>query len=114
MSGTLHAPLIAPEHAARLLDDVLYERVLDCIDLQKLFLVEVELWVALAECDIAETDEAAKQLAKQMIDRALRRLPDDDRRYSLLPPFGPACADCPNADGEPRGPSTRKPGRNAG
>lgn len=111
MSGELHAPLIAPEHAARLLDDVLYERVLDCVDLQKLFLVEVELWVALAECEVAANDEAAKQIAKQMIDRALRRLPDDDRRYSLMPPFGPACADCPNTGDE--GPAPRKPGRNA-
>lgn len=94
MSGQGHTPLIAPEHAAKLLDDVLYERVLDCIDLGKLFLVEVELWVALSECQVAADDEAAKRLAKQMIDRLLRRLPDEERRYSLMKPFGAECPDC--------------------
>jgi hypothetical protein len=99
MSGELHAPLLAPDKASKLLDDVLYERVLGCIDLQALFMVEVDLWVALSESlgasDIADADaDRAKHIAKQMIDRALRRLPDEERRYGPMRPFGFECADC--------------------
>jgi hypothetical protein len=90
----LHAPLLAPGQAAKLLDDLLYERVLGCVDLQALFIIEVDLWVALCECEIAADDDAAKQIAKAMIDRALRRLPDEERRYSLVRPFGTECPDC--------------------
>lgn len=93
MSGEPHGPLLAPEHASRLLDDVLYERVLACVDLEVLFLLETELWLALAQCEIAD-DEAAKQLAKALIDRALRRLPDEPRRYRLVRPFDEDCPDC--------------------
>jgi hypothetical protein len=96
MSGELHppsSPLLAPDQASRLLDDVIYERVLGCVDLQALFMVEVDLWVALSEADVADA-ESAKRLAKEMIDRALRRLPDEERRYGAMRPFGHECADC--------------------
>ena len=98
MSGELGlpiAPLLRPEQASKLLDDVLYERVLGCIDLQALFMVEVDLWVALSESDVTDED-TAKQLAKAMIDRALRRLPDEERRYGPMRPFGFECSDCEN------------------
>ena len=94
MSGELHAPLLAPEQAGKLLEDVLYERVLRCVDLEALFLIEVDVWVALCECKAAQDDVAGKRMAKAMIDRALRRLPDEARRYSLVAPFGAECADC--------------------
>ncbi|HEY5945746.1 MAG TPA: hypothetical protein VIV40_09655 [Kofleriaceae bacterium] len=93
MSGQLHMPLLAPDHASKLLEDVLYERVLGCVDLRALFMVEVDLWVALSECEVADA-EAAKRVAKEMIDRALRRLPDEERRYAMVRPFGSECADC--------------------
>ncbi|HEY5926715.1 MAG TPA: hypothetical protein VIV11_33745 [Kofleriaceae bacterium] len=92
MSGELHAPLLAPDKAAKLLDDVLYERVLGCIDLEALFMIEVDLWVALSDCE--GDDEATKHVAKDMIDRALRRLPDEERRYGMMRPFGMECPDC--------------------
>ena len=93
MSGQLHVPLLAPDQASKLLDDVLYERVLGCIDLQALFMVEVDLWVALSDACIAD-EEGAKRVAKDMIDRALRRLPDEERRYGPMRPFGFECEDC--------------------
>ena len=94
MSGTLQLPLLSPDQATRLLDDVLYERVLGCIDLRALFMIEVDLWVALSECEVCADDDEAKHLAKQMIDRALSRLHDEDRRYGPVRPFGFECPDC--------------------
>jgi hypothetical protein len=93
MTGQLNMPLLAPDQASKLLEDVLYERVLGCIDLEALFMIEVDLWVALSECDVAD-EQAAKRVAKDMIDRALRRLPDEERRYGVMRPFGFECADC--------------------
>jgi hypothetical protein len=93
MTGQLHMPLLGPDQASKLLDDVLYERVLGCIDLQALFMVEVDLWVALSDACVADED-GAKRVAKDMIDRALRRLPDEERRYGPMRPFGFECADC--------------------
>jgi len=94
VSGTLHQPLIAPDKAAQLLDDVLYERVLGCVDLQALFMVEVELWVALSEQEPDASDERTRRIAKDMIDRALVRLPDEERRYAMVWPFGAECELC--------------------
>jgi hypothetical protein len=94
VSGAIHMPLLAPDKAARLLDDVIYERVLDCIDLDALFAVEVDLWAALSECDATDDDHMVKLLAKQMIERALGRIPDDPRRYASVQPFGFDCPDC--------------------
>ena len=100
MSGELHPrveSLMSPDKASKLLDDILYERVLRCVDLEALFMIEVDLWVALSECDDAGDDagdEAAKLVAKEMIDRALRRLTDEERRYGMMRPFGMDCPDC--------------------
>jgi hypothetical protein len=102
-------PLLRPDQASKLLDDVLYERVLGCIDLEALFMVEVDLWAALYESDV--TDEVtAKRLAKEMIDRALRRLPDEERRYGMVRPFGSECADCEEELLEAATRKRRKPG----
>ena len=91
MSGQLQ-PLIAADQAGKLLDELVLDRVLGCIDLQALFMVEVDLWVALSECGVAN-DEDAKLVAKSIIDRALRRVPDDGRRYPSRP-FGMDCDLC--------------------
>jgi hypothetical protein len=93
MSGQLNIPLLAPEHASKLLEDVLYERVLGCVDLEALFMIELDLWVALAERDAADENDA-KPIAKAMIDRALLRLPDEERRYAAIRPFGSECLNC--------------------
>jgi hypothetical protein len=94
VSGALHGPLIAPDKAAQLLDDVLYERVLGCVDLAALFTVEFDLWVALSEQEPDASDEHTRRLAKEMIDRALVRLVHEDRRYAMVRPFGAECGLC--------------------
>ena len=102
MSGALNAPLLAPDKAGLLLDEVIYERVLAFIDLDGLFQFEQELWTAFDECGFSEED--VPDLVKALIDKALHRVPDDPRRYSDLPSFGPAepFGDCELCEAEAR------------
>lgn len=55
--------MIGPEVAGKLLDEVIYEQVLGCIDLDELYRFELELTLALAECGL-EDDEGGS-LAKR-------------------------------------------------
>lgn len=73
------APLIAPDVAGRLLEEVIYERVLSFIDLDGLYEFEQQLWLAVGESGIAE-DEIPDRV-KDMIDAALKKLVDEPRRY---------------------------------
>lgn len=101
--------LLTPERAAKLLEEVVYERVLSFLDLDELYRFEQELWFALGECGI---DEAAiADEAKAMIDRALARLADDPRRYASFEPPGrdPLGFDCPDCAEEARASVNRSP-----
>jgi hypothetical protein len=91
MSGELHAPgspgstagsapLLAPAQAALLLDQVIYEQILECVDLDALYHVAQSLDTMIGEIDGIPDDRAA-ELARSMVDRALLRLPDDLRAY---------------------------------
>lgn len=51
-----------------------------CIDFDELYNLEQSLTMLAADLDGVSPDRAA-DLAKAMLDRALRRLPDDVRRY---------------------------------
>ena len=73
------APLIAPDVAGKLLEEVIYERVLSFIDLDGLFEFEQQLWLALGESGIAEAEVGDR--VKDMIDGALKKLIDEPRRY---------------------------------
>jgi hypothetical protein len=83
------APLIAPHQAAVLLDQLIYEQVFECIDLEALYRVEQSLAMIVADFD----RERAADLAKAIIDRALLRIPDDVRSY-LHALGGPPFAGC--------------------
>ncbi len=104
----LHAPLLAPEHAAKLLDEVIYERVLSFIDLDALYEFEQELWCAYEEAGVTNTEDVPR-IVKEMVDRALMRFCEEPRRYvdfrgeSPLP-FG----DCELCDEEPADAKRRK------
>jgi hypothetical protein len=91
MSGQLHPPgtppgvpplppLLTPAQAALLLDQVIYEQVLECIDLEALYHVAQSLDTMIGEVD-GVPDAQVGELARSMIDRALLRLPDDLRGY---------------------------------
>jgi hypothetical protein len=85
--------VIAQATAAKLLEEVLYARVLECLDVRKLFMIELDLWVALCESQ-GEPEQRARELAKDMIDRALTRVVGDPDRYATLSPFGTDCDLC--------------------
>ena len=92
MSGELHAPLLAPAQASKLLEEVIYERVLDFIDLDGLFAFERELWCAYDDAGVADEADVPK-LVKAMIDRALLRFCEDPRRYIDFGPCAPFGSD---------------------
>jgi hypothetical protein len=78
---------LSSEQATKLLDDLIYERVLSFIDLDGLFGFEQELWCAYEE--LGPGGDHVAVAAKTMIDRALVRLCEDPRRYMTFgEPYG--------------------------
>ena len=115
MSGERHPPLLNPAQAASLLDQVVYEQVLECIDLDALYRLEQSLTMLVGEVDGVSADRIG-ELATALLDRALLRLPEDVRRYLRAadwPPDG-GCALCKEAEEAPPGnqvPARRAPSR---
>jgi hypothetical protein len=66
-----------------LLDQVIYEQVLECIDLEALYHVAQSLDTMIGEVE-GVPDAQVGELARSMIDRALLRLPDDLRGYLCI------------------------------
>ena len=93
--------MIAQETAAKLLEDVIYSRVVECIALPRLFMVEVDLWAALSERQPGSDTNLRKE-AKTVIDRALARFASADDRYAEIQPFGAHCDMCEDEELEPR------------
>ena len=93
------APLLAPAQAAILLDQVIYEQVLECVDLDALYRLEQSLTMIVA--DFERDADRAGDLAKAIIDRALLRIPDDVRSY-LHAVSGPPFDGCELCDEEAR------------
>lgn len=104
--------MIAQATAAKLLDDVLYARVLECLDVRKLFMIELDLWVALCDSQ-GEPEARARELAKNMIDRVLTRVVGDPDRYAPLEPFGMECDLCGDEVDEAPAKQRRPPPRPA-
>jgi len=73
-------PLLTPAQTSSLLDLVVYERVLECVDLDALVRIEVALMSTVADVAGVSTHQAS-YAAKSMIDRALLRLPSHARAY---------------------------------
>jgi hypothetical protein len=73
-------PPLGASQVADLLDHVIYQQVLACINLDALQDLEQSLTMLVGDVDGVSPDHAA-DLAKAMLDRALHRLPDDMRRY---------------------------------
>jgi hypothetical protein len=89
-------PLMSPEQASKLLDEIIHSRVRECIDFERLLTVELDLWIALCERDFSN-DMRARQDAKAMIDRALGRLASDEDRYGELSPWSRPLEKCSEA-----------------
>lgn len=92
-------PPLSDDEASTLLDGLIYEQVVACVDLDELHALEQTLALLASELDGIGPTRAAT-LATAVIDGALRRLPDDLRRYldaaSLL------CEGCPLCEEEAR------------
>jgi len=83
------APLLAPEHASRLLDDVIYEQLAGLVDFDGIWQLEQILAMSMCDMDSVSEDEMV-ELSKGLIDRAWHKLADDPRRYARFSsePFG--------------------------
>jgi hypothetical protein len=92
--------LLGADQTTRLLDDVVYEQVLACVDLDALYQLEQSLTLLAGQLDGVDPDHAA-DLAKAMLDRGLLRLPDDMRRYLRAVDFL-ACDGCELCEAEAR------------
>jgi hypothetical protein len=73
-------PLLTPVQAAVLLDQVIYEQVLECVDLDALYHVAQSLDSMIGELN-GIPDDHVGELARAILDRAILRLPDDLRGY---------------------------------
>jgi hypothetical protein len=73
-------PALAAGDATALLDRLIHEQIVACIDLDELVALEQALTLVAAELDGVGPERAA-DLARAMLDAALRRLPDELRRY---------------------------------
>jgi hypothetical protein len=111
------SPLLAPHQAAVLLDQVIYEQVLECVDLDALYRLEQSLTMLVTDFE-GDGDRAA-DLVTAMLDRALVRIPDDVRHYlhAISGPLFEGCDLCKDEDGDadeeaapPGRPRKRPPG----
>jgi len=91
-------PVLAAGEATTLLDRLIYEQVVACIDLDELYALEQAITLLATELDGVGPDRAP-DLARAMLDAALRRLPDDLRRY-LDAGGGPPFDGCPLCEEE--------------
>ena len=72
-------PLLPPVRAAQLLDDVIFSRIAELIDLPRLY--DLEALLALQIEGMGLDAEAARATAKAMVDRALVRFAQTSRRW---------------------------------
>lgn len=117
MSGELHPPtparglgaaaLLTPAQAAALLDQVVYEQILECVDLEALYHVAQSLDTMIGEIEGVASEQVG-ELARAIIDRAVLRLPDDLRGYLRVSEWA-AREDCVLCQAE-----ARQAGRSAG
>jgi hypothetical protein len=107
------APLLTPARAARLLDDVIFTRVAELIDLPRLYDLEAMLALQLDSLGVngdqgsvpgepagpgACAESPSRAIARAMVDRALMRLARTSRKWTRWAPPEPddSCDICGN------------------
>jgi hypothetical protein len=108
MSGRPNPPLLSAAEAGRLLDDVIFTRLAELVDLPRLRDLELMLTQQLEQ--LTASRDAARGLAKEIIDRALLRFARATRMWTEQDPVPSAsgtdaCEDCGDA-----GPHAGAPG----
>jgi hypothetical protein len=86
VTGHTHGPttpLLSAEHATRLLDEVVHERVRELIDFGSMLDFEQELWSALVECGLPR--ERIPAISADMIARALVRVGEEHKKVAADP-----------------------------
>jgi len=86
MTEPIHPPLFTPLQAAALLDQLIYEQVLEAVDLDALYRLEQSLTMMVGELHGVPFAQATES-AQAVLERCLLRLPDDIRRYLRAGPF---------------------------
>jgi hypothetical protein len=88
---------IAPAMVQKLLDEVIYESVVEAIDFDALHRIEQMLAMTLLDLGQIEPDKAVAA-ATMMIERAWQRLADDPRRRGIMERSGMDCELCAAAE----------------
>jgi len=92
-------PELSSREASTLLDRLIYEQIVACVDLDALRALETTIALLAAELDGVGPDRAPA-LATALLDGALRRLPEDVRHY--LDGVDGLFDDCPLCEDEAR------------
>jgi hypothetical protein len=92
------AQAVAAAQAANLVDRIVHERVLACLDLEALHDLEQSLTLTVGTLDEGHAERAA-EVASAIVDRALAQLAGDARRYLAALDFM-ACDGCPLCEDE--------------
>jgi len=94
MDSFVPTPVIPANRTGELLDELLFFRVIEHIDIAGLQRMEAELWTTLLELDIDLGGRSPMAQARALITRALQRFIDDPMRIAsdADAPFG--CARC--------------------
>jgi len=104
MTARPNPPLLTPAQAADLLEHVLFEQILECLDLDAIYRLEQSLTMLVGELEGVPEDKVA-DTTKAMLDRVLVRLPDNLRTYLNAASWIPGCVLCEDEhDSEPRRP----------
>jgi hypothetical protein len=115
MTQPLHPPLFTPSQAAALLDQLIYEQVLESVDLDALYRLEQSLTMMVGELHGVPFAQATES-AKAILERCVLRLPDDIRRYlragpllAFDPSVGPGVGPGDRCEERPASPPLRRP-----
>jgi hypothetical protein len=87
-----HEPSLLPAQVTELLEQVVYQQVLEHVDLDGMFQLEQQLTLIAGSLPGISPDQAS-HTARTLIDHALRQIPDSARNYLRI-------ADCLSGDGD--------------
>ena len=87
------SPELPANRTGELLDELLFSRVIEHIDIAGLQRMEAELWTTLIDLDIDLGGRSPMTQARALITRALQRFIDDPARIAVIGelPLGCAC-----------------------
>ena len=94
MIAPFEPPGIPANRAAELLDELLFGRVLEHIDIAGLQRMEAELWTTLIDLDVDLRGSSPMAQARALITRALQRFIDDPARVAAMAEVPLGCTLC--------------------